>query len=149
MQSRWCWIVISSRIFPAGIYLLLLGLEKRLFIPVHGLFRTDILLLRYPSVTAFLLFLMVAYWETLAEIPGRIAVRTDLYGSGSKKCSPGINGTFQQNHKYSAFTMYFPDHSVKRRYSAFELFLCTAGEKCLKLYSAMYSCSCRIFLQFG
>lgn len=79
--------------------------------------------------------------EAPAEIPGRIAVRTDLYGSGpAGGHSPGNQcGTFRQNHKYSAFYhAVFSGQCEKRRYSAFELFLCTVGENAWALFSHVF-----------
>ena len=116
MQSRWS---LDCNLFPhiflLGFYLLLLGLEKRRYLYLSmvffGLTFYCYGIAAY-SVTAFLCILHMVPVEAPAEIPGRIAVRTDLYGSGpaGSHSSGNQRGTLWQNHKYSAFTMpYFPD----------------------------------------
>lgn len=116
MQSRWS---LDCNLFPhiflLGFYLLLLGLEKRRYLYLSmvffGLTFYCYGIAAY-SVTAFLFVFSYGAVEAPAEIPGRIAVRTDLYGSGpaGSHSSGNQRGTLWQNHKYSAFYhAVFPD----------------------------------------
>lgn len=78
-------------------------------------------------------------------------MRIDLYGSGpaGSHSSGNQRGTLWQNHKYSAFYhAVFSGQCEKRRYSAFELFLCTAGEKCLGSVQPCIPAAAGYFLQF-